>query len=345
MGTVLVVALLMAQFLVYGLRDPRTGEIRYIGKSSNGLVRPRQHASAARKGERGHKANWIRLLQEHGLSYEIVVLEETSKESLNERETWWISQYRGSSRLTNISDGGMHEGDQRAAARLYWDSMTAAERKSLLKARWEALPPETRAIVTANLTKMTREERKARAKVTWQSFSPEKRAAVIARICNQSFEEKSARGKEIVASRSVDLHKAISQKGGVASAERYAKLSATEKAIYSERQIGVNRERWSRLTPEQRHANGMLGWQTKTDEQKRRLAQGRDSFHSKLTADQRRERALVASRGMTSEERSRSKREQLAAMTAEQRKAIAIKGWETRRAARARKERGIGDAL
>lgn len=34
---------LKSKFLIYGLTDPITDELRYIGRSSSGLNRPRQH--------------------------------------------------------------------------------------------------------------------------------------------------------------------------------------------------------------------------------------------------------------------------------------------------------------
>jgi len=33
----------MGEILIYGLRDPRTDEYRYIGKSTSGLNRPKSH--------------------------------------------------------------------------------------------------------------------------------------------------------------------------------------------------------------------------------------------------------------------------------------------------------------
>lgn len=63
-----------SQFLIYGLLDPRTGLLRYIGKSTCGLRRPRMHRSVPKK-EGKHKTNWLLQLQREGLEPEIVVLE------------------------------------------------------------------------------------------------------------------------------------------------------------------------------------------------------------------------------------------------------------------------------
>ena len=34
---------MISKFIIYGLADPATDAVRYIGRSSNGLVRPRGH--------------------------------------------------------------------------------------------------------------------------------------------------------------------------------------------------------------------------------------------------------------------------------------------------------------
>lgn len=93
--------------LIYGLRDPRTQEIRYVGSSKRGLARPRVHAGLARRGEPGHKANWIRSLQADGLSYEIVVLERVQTVAdLTSAEMRWIALGKSAGTLTNLTDGG-----------------------------------------------------------------------------------------------------------------------------------------------------------------------------------------------------------------------------------------------
>ena len=95
--------------LIYGLLDLRTGELRYVGQSTSGLVRPRAHAlpSTLSKEKNTHKANWIRLLQRQGLQYEILIVEECSVVELDEYERFWISYFRFvGCRLLNLTDGG-----------------------------------------------------------------------------------------------------------------------------------------------------------------------------------------------------------------------------------------------
>jgi hypothetical protein len=94
-------------FLVYALVDPRTKQWRYIGKSSQGLERPRQHAHRAAL-ETSHKASWIKQLQALGLRYEIEVVEEfISHEGLYEAEQEWIARaVELGIPLTNLKDRG-----------------------------------------------------------------------------------------------------------------------------------------------------------------------------------------------------------------------------------------------
>lgn len=93
--------------IIYGLVDPRTQLVRYVGKSTSGLTRPRAHRSASGRAAATHSANWIRQLKSLGLDYEIVVLDQGSATELPALERWWISYGRASGwPLTNLTDGG-----------------------------------------------------------------------------------------------------------------------------------------------------------------------------------------------------------------------------------------------
>lgn len=99
----------MEKYLIYALLDPRTKCIRYVGKSSSGLQRPKAHGYPSRVStSRTHRGNWIRSLLEQGLMYEIVILETLSSgDLLEEAERRWIAQCRNDGcNLTNATDGG-----------------------------------------------------------------------------------------------------------------------------------------------------------------------------------------------------------------------------------------------
>lgn len=90
-------------YMVYGLVDPETKQLRYVGRSVNGFYRAR--------APHGHWCeNWRQSLIARGLKPEIIVIEKLdipSIDLLNEREQFWIAHYRAQGApLTNITDGG-----------------------------------------------------------------------------------------------------------------------------------------------------------------------------------------------------------------------------------------------
>lgn len=93
---------------VYGLTDPRTGEVKYIGKSVNPIHRLAVHLHYAAKGGHTHAFRWMKGLLDQGLKPGLVILEEGIPETeVDDRECWWIAEgeERGW-RLTNMTDGG-----------------------------------------------------------------------------------------------------------------------------------------------------------------------------------------------------------------------------------------------
>lgn len=92
--------------LIYGLVDPRTRLVRYVGLASKGLKRARVHRVPARLAARSHKNSWIKALLAAGLDYEVVVLE-ADPGDLQGAERFWIAYGRACGwPLTNMTDGG-----------------------------------------------------------------------------------------------------------------------------------------------------------------------------------------------------------------------------------------------
>lgn len=97
---------------IYVLKDPRSEEIRYVGKTTNLRVRFNSHLAVARIGrpERvnhidSHCARWIRCLLRDEIRPKMEVIETT--EHASERERFWIKHFRmHGARLTNHTDGG-----------------------------------------------------------------------------------------------------------------------------------------------------------------------------------------------------------------------------------------------
>lgn len=90
---------------VYGLRAPAISEeIRYVGITTQAFERRlSQHWHGARRGERTHKAAWMRMVQALGHSVEMVLLDEVPEAEWQEAERRYIAKFRN---LTNSTAGG-----------------------------------------------------------------------------------------------------------------------------------------------------------------------------------------------------------------------------------------------
>jgi hypothetical protein len=91
---------------IYGLFDPFTQELRYIGKTKRS---PRErlngHIYNAQRGKNTHTSFWIRTLLAKGSRPELQLLEECV--DTNAEERFWIQYYRYvGCRLTNHTAGG-----------------------------------------------------------------------------------------------------------------------------------------------------------------------------------------------------------------------------------------------
>lgn len=99
-----------SKFVIYGLFDPRSGELRYIGKSQSGLKRAKCHATQADLKRHGktHKTAWVKSLLKLGIKPTFgVIAEYETLEVLYEEEQRWIKHYKElGARLTNATDGG-----------------------------------------------------------------------------------------------------------------------------------------------------------------------------------------------------------------------------------------------
>lgn len=92
------------KYLIYGLIDPVSHLVRYVGKSSNGMGRARAHRNGSGKT---YKDNWVRGLRSRGMTQEECILEVVSKDSLDDAEIWWIAFGRACGwPLTNLTKGG-----------------------------------------------------------------------------------------------------------------------------------------------------------------------------------------------------------------------------------------------
>jgi predicted DNA-binding protein YlxM (UPF0122 family) len=91
---------------IYGLFDPRNGELRYVGKTNNMRARFRGHRYEIKRSN-SHKSNWVKSLKEQNLEPKIEELDNVPDSEWQFWEQWYIAYFRGMGcNLTNISDGG-----------------------------------------------------------------------------------------------------------------------------------------------------------------------------------------------------------------------------------------------
>lgn len=106
-----------SKYLIYALREPETQEVRYIGKSSIGLSRPRSHWSKACLDDGYPVHSWTRSLINVGKKPDVLILREfpqldiadlkSKNEMLSIAEIEEIALHRSSGhRLLNMTDGG-----------------------------------------------------------------------------------------------------------------------------------------------------------------------------------------------------------------------------------------------
>lgn len=94
--------------VIYGLYDPITDEVRYVGKAVNLYNRIKNHYKNSRLIIETHKNNWLNKLLKNGLYVNVKIIELCDDESqLNDCEIKWINYYKliGCD-LTNGTNGG-----------------------------------------------------------------------------------------------------------------------------------------------------------------------------------------------------------------------------------------------
>jgi predicted GIY-YIG superfamily endonuclease len=96
----------MKVIYIYGLKDPETNEIRYIGRASDLSRRLYEHHQLKRLNTQTHKNKWLLSLINKGLKANIEILEECNELNWSEREKYWIAN---TPNLTNTTKGGEGE--------------------------------------------------------------------------------------------------------------------------------------------------------------------------------------------------------------------------------------------
>ena len=89
---------------IYGLRCPKTDQIRYVGKSINPRVRYSRHIT---EKSDYHRNRWINKLKSEGLKPELVVIDEVYDKNWKEAEINYIRLFKSfGADLVNKTSGG-----------------------------------------------------------------------------------------------------------------------------------------------------------------------------------------------------------------------------------------------
>jgi len=91
---------------IYVLKDPRTNEVRYIGKANNPVERYRNHNNKGRD-KNTHKRNWINELWKNKLKPILEIIDTVPIDKWKEYEKFYIKKYiNDGCDLVNYTDGG-----------------------------------------------------------------------------------------------------------------------------------------------------------------------------------------------------------------------------------------------
>lgn len=198
---------------IYDLSDPRSGEVRYIGKSVHPRERLTEHIRQAKRGSVVHCKRWIDGLLKAGVRPALGILEEaTSHDAANEAERYWIGSLRlVGADLTNRTPGGdgQPKGFRFSAEALakrsattrgrklspaHADALRAAFNRPEIRARRKEITaarmadPALRAIAARGRTGQPMpEEAKQKISAAW---TPERKAAHAAEKSSLPFDER-----------------------------------------------------------------------------------------------------------------------------------------------------------
>jgi predicted GIY-YIG superfamily endonuclease len=141
-------------YVIYGLLDPITSEMRYIGYTSDPRRRLRQHHSKQNLKKKSHKNSWIKSILKKGFDVEIVILEECeTRIQASQAEIAQIAYHKSiGTRLTNTTAGGDgHPGHKLSAE---------ARKKISASLKGHGCSEQTRAKISASKRNPTPEARR-----------------------------------------------------------------------------------------------------------------------------------------------------------------------------------------
>lgn len=92
---------------IYSLKCPLDGQIKYIGLTCNFNKRKNQHRCYSEKMSKNNRYNkWKDTLRLNNQRPIVEIVEIVDKELLSEREIYWISKFKESYDIFNLTNGG-----------------------------------------------------------------------------------------------------------------------------------------------------------------------------------------------------------------------------------------------
>jgi hypothetical protein len=172
---------------IYALVDPRTDEIRYIGKSDNPKKRLIGHLKPSQLRFCNHKNAWIKSLLQINLKPNLVILEKVSAIEWKQKEQYYIQLYKNKGcNLTNSTDGGdgasgliMPNSTKEQLRKALMGNQNALGHKVSLEAR-EKISSIHKGKLLSNETK-----KKISVRLTGQIFSLERRLNISKALCGK----------------------------------------------------------------------------------------------------------------------------------------------------------------
>ena len=240
---------------IYGLIDPISGQVRYVGKSIHPIQRLKEHLKAARLKHKNRCCNWIRSLLKKGREPVLIILQHYVPLKLwRDAERFWVQYYKDKGcKLTNLAPAGIGSDFEEISRK----RMSESHKKT-----WQ--DPAYRKRHKEGMAR-SNDEQIANIKKKWDDpeyckrHSEGCRAAQLKKWDNPGYREnqrKAMIGKKV--SEETRKKMSDSQKGRVHSEETRKKIGEIvslryQNSEYRERQLSRKCEKDGRFTQQRNH--------------------------------------------------------------------------------------------